>query len=286
MKWHDSLDMKYLGGEKFLSVNHFLGQTRVHIRRYIVDSDGELQPTKDGVSLTPKVWQSLCREIKTILKHKSAEKTTVIETDLCISKQVKDNVELYVFQRLFRKKNNSLQFVPEHVVLNLPELEKIVDHMGDITDRVKDGLITYSLSYYMYDELNNVNLQLNPLDNSDSFLELLDSLSKCLAEAMTIKITELINCFGCRESYQASFMHDCCTKSRTEKWLEYADLALYSINLRDVASDIIQKNLNIDFKYVLGQAEFFDSLIIPKIWESVQKIYVGEEQQEDENEFL
>lgn len=278
--------MKYLGGENFLSVNYFLGQTRVHIRKFIVDPDGELQPTKNGVSLTPKVWQSLCREIKTVLNHKSSEKITVIETDLCISMQVKDDVELYVFQRFFQRKNMSLLFVPEFIVLTFAEIEKIVENMHNITDRVKDGLITYSLAYHIYQELNNTNLQLIPVDNPDAFLQLLDSLSKCLTMAITMKISELINCFGCRECYQAPFMHDCLTKTRAEKWLKYSDCALYSINMRDIAKDIVDKNLNIDFKFVLGQEEFFDKLITSKILESVQKKYVGEEQQlQEENYF-
>lgn len=103
----------------------------------------------------------------------------------------------------------SMQFVPEHVVLTHVEFEKIVDKMCNITDRVKDGKITYSLSYYIYQELNNTSFQVNPVDNPDSFLKLLDSLTKCLTVAITIKIIELINCFGCRESYQTHFMHDC-----------------------------------------------------------------------------
>lgn len=50
--------------------------------------------------------------------------------------------------------------------------------------------------------------QLNPVDNPDLFLQRVDSLSKCLTIAVTMKITELINgccftgimdycCFGC-----------------------------------------------------------------------------------------
>lgn len=37
-----------------------------------------------------------------------------------------------------------MQFVPEHVMLKLPELQKIVDNMCNITNCVKDALITYS----------------------------------------------------------------------------------------------------------------------------------------------
>lgn len=36
----------------------------------------------------------------------------------------------------------------------------------------------------------------------------------------------------------------------------------YAINMRDVAKDIVQKNLYIDFKYVLGQENIFDVLFL------------------------
>lgn len=280
VEWHDSLDMKCLGGDNFLTVNHFLGQTRVHIRRYVADKEGELHATKDGVSLSPKVWRSFCKEVNAILNHKSSEKVFVIENDLCVSKQVKGDVDIYVFQRLFQRKNMSLQFVSEHVVLRGPEMGKLVTNMHDITDRVKDGLITYSLSYYISEELNS-NTNLKPVYNCDAFSILLDSLSQCLTEALSVKITELINCFGCRESYSVGFMHDCLAMTRSEKWVEYFDRALYAINMSDVAKNIVHKNLNMDFGYVLGQEEFFDAILVPKIFESLEKLYVGENVHDD-----
>lgn len=66
--------------------------------------------------------------------------------------------------------------------------------MCNITDRMKDGLITYMSFYNVYEELNNTNLQLSPLDNPEAFLEL-HSLNKYLKVVITIKITELINSF-------------------------------------------------------------------------------------------
>lgn len=72
---------------------------------------------------------------------------------------------------------------------------------------MRDGLISYSSSYSIYEELDYTNLQFNPIDNPHAFLELRDSIPKCLAVATAIKITEIINCFGCREAYQAPFMH-------------------------------------------------------------------------------
>lgn len=270
------MDRKYLGGENFLTVNYFLGHTRIHIRRYVQNQDGELGPTKHGVSLSPIVWDSLCKEVRIIYNHKSTDKIFVIERDLCISKQVKDGFEVYVFQRLFQRKNLSLQFVLERVVLRACEFVKLMDNMNIITDRVKEGLITYTLAHYMAEELSNIHLEIKPKCDPGAVLQLLESLSKCLTVSISLKITEMLNCFGCRESFSVDFMHDCVTKSRAEKFTEHFDKALYSINMRDVAKDIVHKNLNIDFDYVLGQEEFFDALDVKKVIESIEKMYIGE----------
>ena len=273
----ESSDRKHLGGENFVSVNHFLGQTRVHIRRYVRDDDGELHPTKDGVSLTPIVWHFLCAELRFICNDKSPEKMFVIKKDLCISKQLKDGANVYVFQRLFQRKNLSMQFIPEFVVLQGAELGKLYDSVSVITDCVKDSLVTYSLEYCIAQELKNPSLGLNPVDKPDPFLDLMDSLRKCLTVSLTLKIAELLKCFGCREFYDAKFMHDCYTISRSEKWSENFDQALFSIDMRDIAKDIVKKNLTLDFDLVLGQQEFFDAIDVKKLFESIQQTYVGEE---------
>lgn len=152
----ESSDMKHLGGNNFVCVNHFLGLTRDHIRRFVFN--GELQPTKDGVSLSPKTWHSLCGELKTISNHNSLEKMFVIEKDLCIFKQIKDGVTTYVFQCLFQRKNFSMQFVPKFVVLNSLEFGKLYDNVSAITNRLKETLITYSVAYFVQQELDNPNL--------------------------------------------------------------------------------------------------------------------------------
>lgn len=270
-------DLINLGGENFVTVQEFIGHTRVHIRRYISEEDSGFNPTKDGVSISPKVWYSLRREIQNIVNHRSCDKVFVIDRDLCISKQIKDGVQVFIFQRLFQRKNMCLDFVPERVVLNNTQIEKLIQKMPIVTDGVKNGLITYTLFYCIEKELKNSNLQLK-LDNSvDGFLQLLLSLKECLRVSISIKISELINCFGCRESHLADFMHDCKVFSREQKWEQYFELALYSIDMNSLARDILQKNLNIDFNRILYEQDFFDSLIVSELFTSIQKLYVDDE---------
>lgn len=271
-------DMVHLGGENFLYVNCFFGQTRVHIRKHVCDEDGFFHPTKDGVSLSPKVWYSLCAEVYGILNHKSSDKVFVIERDLCVSKQMKAGFQLFVFQRLFQRKNLSMQYVPEHVVLRAVELAKLDDSKNFIMECVKTELITYTLFNNITKEIHNSNLDLKPDITCDGFLQLIESLGKCLCVFITLKITELMNCFGCRDHYQADFMHDCISKSRTEQFAEYFEQALFQINMDDVAKDIVKKNLNVDFNYVLGQQEFFDAVDVKGLFKSVEKMYASEEE--------
>lgn len=116
------------------------------------------------------------------------------------------------------------------------------------------------------------------MNNTDDFLELLESLSKCLCVTLTLRITELTKCSGCRDFSDANFMHDCIATTSAEKWSTFFDQALYSINMKDVAKDIVHKNLHIDFNYVLGQEEFFDALHVEGLFKSIEKMYIGEEE--------
>lgn len=274
----DSLpkDMVHLGGENFLKVTGFLGHTRVHIRRHACDDNGLYHPTKDGISLSPKVWHSFCREVNNILNHRISDKVFVIDRDLCVSKQMEDGIELFVFQRLFQRKNLSMQFVPEHVVLRGSEMAKLVDNKNFITECVKDALITYTLFFNITNELSKPNWDFKPDENCDGFLQLIESLGKCLCISITRKIVEIINCFGCRDHFQVDFMHDCMSNSRTEQFDEYFEQALFQINLKDVAKDFVQNNLNVDFNFVLEQQEFFDAVDTKGLFKSIKKMYIAE----------
>ncbi|KAL1234245.1 RNA polymerase II transcriptional coactivator [Trichinella spiralis] len=48
-----------LGGRKFVHVNEFRGRKRVDIREYFQASDGQVRPTKKGISLSHEQFQLL-----------------------------------------------------------------------------------------------------------------------------------------------------------------------------------------------------------------------------------
>ncbi|KAL1227044.1 RNA polymerase II transcriptional coactivator [Trichinella pseudospiralis] len=48
-----------LGGRKFVHVNEFRGRKRVDIREYFQANDGQVRPTKKGISLSYEQFQLL-----------------------------------------------------------------------------------------------------------------------------------------------------------------------------------------------------------------------------------
>ena len=83
----------------------------------------------------------------------------------------------------------------EFVVLGGPGLGNLCDGVSEITNQLKEGLITYSLAYFIEQKLDNPHVQLNPLHDSGDFQELLDTLCKCFCVSLMLKITELTKCF-------------------------------------------------------------------------------------------
>eukprot|EP00904_Undaria_pinnatifida_P002640 jgi/Undpi1/12377/HiC_scaffold_5.g02049.m1 len=48
-----------LGKKKFVDVREFKGMTLIDIREYYENADGEMKPTKKGISLSPAQWKAL-----------------------------------------------------------------------------------------------------------------------------------------------------------------------------------------------------------------------------------
>jgi hypothetical protein len=42
-----------------VSLSHFKGRTYIDIRLFYEDANGELQPTKKGITVTPELWDEL-----------------------------------------------------------------------------------------------------------------------------------------------------------------------------------------------------------------------------------
>ena len=79
-----------LGNSQFLVVRSFQGHTRIHIRKFFEDNR-QLHPTKDGVSLAPRVWVTLTEKLPKLLSKRYFDRypndyMEVVERDLCVVK--------------------------------------------------------------------------------------------------------------------------------------------------------------------------------------------------------
>ena len=58
--------MIQMNGQKYVKLMKHQDQVVVNLREYIKDCDGKLHPTKKGIILSLKDWQSLKKEMKTV----------------------------------------------------------------------------------------------------------------------------------------------------------------------------------------------------------------------------
>lgn len=273
-------NMFHLGGENYVTVDFFLEHTRVHIRRYVTDNDGFLHATKDGVSLHPSVWNSFQKKVDEDFDFD--ENILVVDKDLCVFFEKNNDLECYVFQRMFQRKNLKLEFLHESVKLSPNHLSNLVDFLPDINAKVKEILIRKTLSHFVLRESKSQSISANDLDNDNffnsemaNFTELTDSLSECLTNAISLKISEFLNCFACENDLPKSYPHNCALTSREEKYINCFDVVFYKLDWRHIAKDFYCKNSN---KFLMGISEFFCCLDVDTLFRNVKNLYVKDEE--------
>ena len=270
----DSLppSMFHLGGDNYVSIVFFLSHTRVHIRRFVADEEDFLHASKNGVSLSLSVWHSFQKN-----SYNFGGQFLIIDKDLCVSREVKEAGHMYAFQRMFQRKNLSLQFLPESIVLTGAQMANMQDIFSDINIKVKECLLQQTLAHFVFYEHSQSDKELND-SNPDiyrdfhDFANLSHSLAKCLTKYVSKTIDEIFNCFACKENYPLSDLHACVTQSATEKFEEYFDIAFYKLDWRQLAKDFYAENVN-DF-LIVPIGEFFSFLNISNVMEDVKQMYI------------
>lgn len=267
-----------LGDDFYVVVNSFKGFTRVHIRKYVPDNDGCLRPTKDGISVSPIVWNSLIKEFFKFRGSECLDNSIVVNRDLCVSAQSVNGEQVFVLQRLFQRKNLRFEFTPKHIVLNRSQFTKLVFDATAITNKVCETLIKGTLCGFIYDEMNNSKIVFEEL-KYPFIPDVTDSLVKCIATAVTLKISELY------DSREKRFMQDF-LMSRAEKFNEFFDQSLFQLDWHQIAKDFVEKNNNCDISTAIHQEEFFDGLDIIKLFNNIEKMYINEEENTLDNLML
>lgn len=265
-------EMIHLGGENFAIVNFFLGHSRVHIRKYVTNEDGYLQPTKDGVSISPRVWWNFQRKLTSFT---SAHSILVVDKDLFMSCERRDDETYYTFQRMFQRKNQQMQFVPECVCLTENQFHKLQEHFERINQKLQERLIRNTLQHYLtLEEKKHAAAEYEDFMHSEAFnhSEFDTALRKCLTYFISVTIDRLLYCFGCEAKYTSRGMHDCFTTSRADKWTQYFTEAFFNLDWNEIAADLFSKN-KVTIAYI-DLYDYFSSVDIREMMEIVEKMYI------------
>lgn len=248
----------------------------MHIRRYKTDDRGFLYPTKDGVSLSPRIWKAFNQQ-----SFVGKENVLVVEKDLMISKHYVEGGQLISLQRMFKRKNLCFQIVPEHVVMNVDQLRQLDLNTNVINYIIKENLLCYSMDYFVQQHLKKVpDLQCSgDPDKPNGFTELKDSLIKSIKTAFKQNIDDLFKCLGCQQNQEISFYdHECSRVTPTEKFEFYFDDVLYDIDWSQLAKTFVQENINnVNFQKLIFDCDFFKVINVNEIFDDVKKFYVKEE---------
>lgn len=272
----DSLPREFfhLGGDVFAVVSCYIGITRVHIRRYRTNDCGELFPTKQGVSISPAVWETLSDRLN-IFMNGMSDGCMIISRDLCLNKLENDKIS---FQRLFKKKDNSLCFLPECVVLTTCEATKLYERADSITLQVKNTLLQSSLRHFVHLELKKYpdpdSSEYCDPDCPDGWTETKNSVCELLKNSIASYINKHFMCF-CGDETSG---HDCLKFTYEYKFKECYQSAFYCIDWRSVAHEFVKKNHQRSYLntliYLCG---FFECLEINDILEIVKNMYIKDD---------
>lgn len=271
--------MMHLGDYNMVEVNCFSGYPRVDIRKYVPDEKEGLHPTKEGVSVSPDVWDSLLEELNSIL-NKDSKDMVIVKKDLCLSRQLVDGETLVSLQRLFQRRNHSLEFIPKWIVLKPKHVNKLDKCSEDISQIVKEAFIRLTMDSFVKKELENFSqshcAEIEP-DNPEGFSELFKVLVKCMKQCIATRIFELFQCDGCKEPTPFNF-HSCLNMSIEDKFADYFISALYTLDWKQLSHEFVKENVsNCHFQNLIFSFDFFSNLDVNNLFKEIEDLYIQEE---------
>ncbi|GIY23773.1 hypothetical protein CDAR_418151 [Caerostris darwini] len=244
-----------------------------------IDENGELQPTKAGVSLKPDVYYAFHNKLCAFMGCEDPDASIVVKKDVCIFNQNENCISI---QRLFERKDMTFSFLPEKVVLNKVQYITLLEYFNEVSDYVKKKLLTYTFTEYVKYELKK-----RPDDSYDEKWgnydtdtpagpsELSESLCDCLTNNISININQFIRdeCFVCKNGLELT-EHECKVVSPQECFNIYFVKALFAVDWHALAIDFI--NLNINGPYLREFAYEMDTFLdCNLIFKKIEEIYVN-----------
>jgi hypothetical protein len=256
----------------------------VHIRKFIENDTKLLLPTKDGVSLTSRVWIALTEKLPKLLSKRYFDRypdnyVEVVERDLCI---VKDTITSPVecieimLQRLFQRRDKSFHFVPETVHLDEQQCYILLSSVLRVKDLVEISLLTVTLRHHV-EKL--VLKQASPEARAYvlhpynvGLVETLDSLRKCFLEFISLKMNELAPCYGCDEV-------PCSCHSKEELLNVFFNSALFEIDYSELAQKFVSENMHyMYFVNLILTRDFFTNINVPSFLNDVKNMFAPSEE--------
>ena len=269
----------HLGGSEFLVVRSFQGHTRVHVRKFIENEYKLLLPTKGGVSLCPRVWVALTEKLPKLLSKRYFQRypndfVEVVERDLCV---VKDTITSPVerieitLQRLFQRRDKTLQFVPETVRLDEQQCYVLLSSSQRVKDLIEVTILTITLRHHVVklvlQQASSEAQAYVPHPYNIGLSETMDSLCKCFHEFISLKIKELAPCYGCNEV-------PCSCHTKEELLNMYFESALYALNYAELAQQFIVENMHyIYFVNLILTRDFFTNINVSSFLNDVKNMY-------------
>ncbi|KAF8794331.1 hypothetical protein HNY73_002322 [Argiope bruennichi] len=263
----------HFGGDKCAVVSDFGNALNVHIRKFRTDDHGRIFPTKNGVSFSPFVWESLSKDIDRLLMPSEKLQVNVICDSLFLASQWIENVPHVSFQRYITKQDFSRQFLPSVCLLNEAEWDRLQCIRKKISESCKSLLFGNFLKKKTLSEVSSRSPRSNlKMEQSDACMVLSTSLTEILSEHLKARLDDVMVCDGCLENQPNQLGHDCITMNHDRRYSNYGDLALSSMDIELIAKDFTEKNLQM-LNYV--NETFLNNLNMNLLVENASEMYIS-----------
>ncbi|GBL88055.1 hypothetical protein AVEN_133712-1 [Araneus ventricosus] len=253
----------YLGEDNYAVISDFGDVLNVHIRKFKTNENGRIFPTKNGVSFSPYVWESLVTEMDNSSLPSETGKVLIVRDTLFLSTAWIEDKPFISFQRYVTKVNFSRQFLPSVCLLTETEWDQLQFIRKKISDSCKSLMFGNFLKKIILLEVSSrskrTNLQMNL---SDIEMVLSTSLTEILADNIRSRIDDVLVYKGCLENQANQLGHDCVTMNFESRHCLYGDLAILSIDIELLVKEFVDKMRRIDLtEYLLASSydEFIDS---------------------------
>ncbi|GBM79808.1 hypothetical protein AVEN_268111-1 [Araneus ventricosus] len=233
----------HLGENNYAVVSDFANVLNVHIRKFKTNENGRIFPTKNGVSFSPYVWESLVTEMDNSSLPSETGKVLIVRDTLFLTSAWIENVPHISLQRYVTKQDFSRQFLPSVCLLTETEWNQLQCLRKKISESCKSLMFNNFLKKKILLEVSSRSPRTNlQMELSDVEMVLSMSLTELLANNIKRRIEEMMVCNGCIENQANQLGHECVTMNFECRHSLYGDLAILSMDIEIVARNFIERN--------------------------------------------